>query len=312
MNPAVPTNLIAVKDDGDHVMGFISWFTVPDRFVPTSKLGRAWASKSLPMHLVPSVRKSVDTFKNACRSVETRRRTGGSRTTEIKVDQVEETYDECVYQVTRMVRDHSQRVIDHPKALRVTFDKHMDIIGFDELTKRGGPDLDAIRTAIQDNFDANSDSVPGSKVRAAIRGLLEHNNGINLRKKAGGVYFVPKEGKDDLVSLTAVLDFLYGNDADLHLIPVANDDYQKQMVQRNFEISIGQQIAEASSLVADKLVSSRKMRSDAVGNLIVQRKQLGETLATYQALVSDDLATTTEQLRLYDEQLKKLMEKVSD
>src|SRR5688572_33248846 len=112
MEPGGPKGVIAVGSDGAHVMGYYAMSTVPDRFVPTSKLARAWASNALPMELVPQDRKAVDTFKNACRSVEDRR--GGAapnRVTEVKVDQVEETYSECVYQITRMVRDRNQREI---------------------------------------------------------------------------------------------------------------------------------------------------------------------------------------------------------
>ena len=310
MNPQVPKNMIAVSKDGEHVMGFYAMFTVPDRFVSASKLNRAWASEGLPMGLVPSDRKAVDTFKNACRSVETRRH-GANRTVEVKVDQVTETYRDCVYQVTYMVRDKAQRQIDHPKALKVTFDKNDDTIAYEQLSQEYAAQLDSIKVAIDESFDANSSKVPGSKVRAAIRGLMDHAQATNVRRKSGGVYFVPKAGRDDLDGLTRVLDFLYSDDAEVHLIPCANDEYQKEMVQRHFELNVSTEIDEAISKIADKLTSQRKVRSDALGNFFVKRKELGELRAKYAEMIGSEMDTVNEKLSLMDEQLNALMEQAS-
>lgn len=310
MNPTVPKNMIAVSKDGDHVMGFYAMFTVPDRFVSASKLNRAWASEGLPMGLVPTNRKAVDTFKNACRSVETRRH-GAGRTVEVKVDQVTETYDDCVYQVTHMVRDKTQRQIDHPKALKVTFDKHAQTIAYEMLSSKYASQLHEIQEAITANYDANTSKVPGSKVRAAIRGLMDHLHATNVRRKSGGVYFVPVQGRDDLDGLTRVLDFLYSDDAEVHLIPCANDEYQKDMVQRHFELNVSTEIDEAISKIADKLQSSRKVRSDALGNFFVKRKELGELRAKYTDMIGSELETVNEKLSLMDEQLNALMEQAT-
>lgn len=311
MNPSVPKNMIAVSKDGDHVMGFYAMFTVPDRFVSASKLSRAWASEGLPMNLVPANRKAVDTFKNACRSVETRRH-GANRTVEVKVDQVTETPRDCVYQVTHMVRDQAQRQIDHPKALKVTFDKDAQAISYEHLSERYATQLDSIQEAITASYDANAAKVPGSKVRAAIRGLMDHLQATNVRRKSGGVYFVPVSGRTDLDGLTRVLDFLYADDAEVHLIPCANDDYQKDMVQRHFELNVSSEIDDTISKIADRLQSSRKVRSDALGNFFVKRKELGELRSKYAEMIGSELATVNEKLSLMDEQLNALMEKAGE
>lgn len=311
MNPQVPKNMIAVSADGDHVMGFYAMFTVPDRFVSASELSRAWASEGLPMNLVPTNRKAVDTFKNACRSVETRRH-GATRTVEVKVDQVTETNSDCVYQVTYMVRDQAQRQIDHPKALKVTFDKNTQTIDYEHLSERYASQLDSIQEAIGANYEANASKVPGSKVRAAVRGLMDHCQATNVRRKSGGIYFVPKAGRNDLDGLTRVLDYLYSHDAEVHLIPCANDEYQKDMVQRHFEMNVSSEIDDTISKIADRLQASRKVRSDALGNFFARRKELGDLRTKYAEMIGTELATVNEKLSLMDEQLNALMEKASE
>jgi len=307
MNPSVPKNLIAVKDGAPNVMGYITMFTVPDRFVSASKLGRAWAANALPTHLIPADRKAVDTFKNACRSVETRR-TSSNRTVEVKVDQVEETYSECVYQITHMVRDHTQRQIDHPKAMRVVFDKMAETIVYEVLSKKYASGLDQIEAAIDDHYTTNLATVPGSKVRSAVRGLMNTVGAVNVRRKSGGVYFVPVDGKGEIDNLTNVLDFLYGADAEVHYIPCADEAYHLEMVQRHFTMNVSQEIDETIARTADKLIADRKMRSDAVGNLLVRRKELGDLRTKYAGIVGDELATVNEKLELLDKQLKALVE----
>lgn len=310
MNPNVPKNLIAVKDGSPDVMGYFTMFSVPDQFVSVSKLGRAWASQGLPSNLIPHSRAAVDTFKNACRSAETRRAGSANRVTEVKVDQVQEDNSECVYQVTYMVRDTTQRVIEHPKAMRVVFDKHQEVIDFDTLSKRYEQALIPLQEAIQAHYDANAEKVPSHKVRHAIRALMTQIGAVNVRRKAGGIYFVPKSGRTDVDSLVKVLDYLYDDEAEAHLIPCASDKYQQEMVQRHFELSVSSEVDETISRVAEKLIGgSRKMRHDAVGNLFARRMELGKLRDKYAAMVGDDLATTNAKLELLDEQLRQLVEK---
>lgn len=308
MNSTIPKNLIAVSDSGgSHVMGYYAMFTVPDKFISASKLARAWAAEALPMELIPLNRKAVDTFKRACRSVETRRQAGADRYTEVKVDQVDETATDCVYQVTYMVRDKTQRQIDHPKALRVTFVKGTEAMTFDHLTA-DTPALAGLEDSITLWFDENAEKVPGHKVRNATRALFKQMGAINVRRKAGGIYFVPADQRDTLDSLATALDLTYGEDAEVHLIPCADDDYQKAMVERHFELNVSSEIDETMAFIMEKLNSSRAIRSDALGNLIVKRKELGETREVYAKLIGDDLETINEKLALLDTQLETLME----
>lgn len=333
MNPNIPKDLIAVKD-GEHVMGYYALFTVPEREVNVSRLGAAWAAEALPMNLVPTDRKEVDVFKRACRSVETRRTTGSDRVLEIKVDQVSEDRETCVYQITRMVRNKKQQVIEHPKAMRVRFikgelrmretagtywyeereEEYLEPINdleFEPLTSNTAG-LNELEESIRDHYLNNGATVTASKIRTAIRGLMNHIGGIGVRKKGGGVYFVPKDGRDELESLIRVLHRTYGNDAEAHLIPCASEKYQQEMVQRHFESNVSQEIDETMARVADKLLANRNIRHDALANMFARRKELGSLRTRYSAMVGEDMATIDEKLSLLDQQLGKLMEKVGE
>lgn len=333
MNPQVPKDLIAVKQDGEHVMGYYALFTVPEREIPSVKFSYAWAAEALPMNLVPTDRKEVDVFKRACRSVETRRANGSGRIVEIKVDQVSEDDLACIYQITRMIRNKKREIIEHPKAMRVKFvkneesfreapywysnamERHLDPVNkleFEALTATDVDGLTDLEERIREHYDENSASVTASKVRTAIRGLMSHIGGINVRKKAGGVYFIPKEGKDELDSIIRVLNRVYGEDAEAHLIPCASEKYQQEMVQRHFEANVSQEIDEMMERVANKLLANRNIRHDALANMFARRKELGVNSARYSKMVGEDMAVVDEKLSLLDQQLGKLTEKVGE
>jgi hypothetical protein len=219
----VPKNVIAVTPGGDitkdMILGFYALFYIPDQPVSATKLRRLWLAEGLDEKLVPKTRRAVNAFQVACRSVETRRHANGSeKREEIKVDEVKDDANACVYQITRMVRDQDQVVIEHPKAMRITFNKDSENIKAEKLERGHAAALAGIEEDIRNHYEANAKKLPGSKIRTAIRAILDEMGATNVRKKSGGVYFCPKEGQGTLESLQAVLKELYKGEAELHLI----------------------------------------------------------------------------------------------
>jgi hypothetical protein len=307
-------NVIAVTPGGnitmEHILGFYALFTVPDQPVSASKLARLWASEGLPAGVVPNERKAVHAFQFACRSIESRRRIGVEQSEEqISVDEVYETVDECVYQVTRVVRDRANRVIDHPKTMRITFDKDSEKISWDRLSQKVSTELaDSLGEAVKGHFEKNVKKVPGARVRSAIRALMTDVGATNVRKKAGGVYFVPKDGKTYLDALGKLLEELYGEDADLHLIFAANAEGERAMIEKHFTLNVSQEVDELMAEVSEALTGEgRKLRKDRVNNILAQRKALGDTRQKYASLLDNELEVVGEKVDLLDEQLEALL-----
>lgn len=314
MTPRQAKNVIAVTPGGnitmDHILGFYALFTVPDQPVSASKLARLWAAEGLPAGAVPTERKAVHAFQYACRSIESRRTIGVEQAQEtISVDEVYTNPEESVYQVTRVVRDRANRVIDHPKTMRVTFTQDSEEVTWEPLDRNVPREkLDAIGTQIKTNFEKNNKKVPGRAVRAAIRTLMTEVGATNVRKKAGGVYFVPREGKTYLDALGKVLSELYGEDADLHLIFAANAEGERAMIEKHFTLNVSQEVDELMSEVTGALSDEgRRMRKDRFENILTQRKVLGEHREKYTVLLDSELEQVGEKINLLDEQLEALI-----
>lgn len=318
MSPRTPRNVVAITPGGnitlDHIIGFYALFTIPNQPVAASKLNRLWMAEGLPPHLIPRERDAKHNFMQACRSIETRSRNTDSanKRKEIEVDPVTETADRVVYQVTSLVRDKLNEVIDHPKAMRVAYDKATERIDCTPLDKKTGlddEDLQVLAERIQGFFDSHLTMVPGERVRASVRALMEDMGATNVRKKAGGVYFVPKDGKSTLDGLGNVLDGLWGEgEAELHLIFAANAEGEKELVERHFNVNVSEQLDGMMAEVTEALTGEgRKLRKDRVGNLLKERRELGENRERYAELLGTNLEEVGVKIDLLDQQLEKLV-----
>lgn len=303
-------NVVAVTEGGeitlDMLLGHVVFYTVPDRPVSERKVREIMERLGLDTELIPSARKAVHVFEESVRRVETRRVNG--TITEIKVDRVLEDTDRCVYQVTRLIRNTDEAVIDHPKAMRVGFAKGSSVISIDPLEAEHYDALRGLEEQIRAHYAANRDTLPGNKIRNTLRTYLERLFAENLRP-SGGIYFLQKAHYETLVKLRTLMSELYGEEGLFHLIPLANDETQKEMVRKRFTVNTMTAIDEAMQGYADRLKdSSRAVRSDMVRKAAQDRQALAEKVTEYQGLLSDELSDVTAKLGLLDAQLVRLSE----
>lgn len=305
-----PRNVVAVTPGGqitlDMILGFMALVQVPNAPQSVAKLRRLWVAEGLDPELIPKQRKPVNAFQMACRSVETRK-TDSVKTSEIKVDEVLENENECVYQITQLVRDKDNKIIEHPKAMRLTFNKHDGTIEDEPLDKKTYKALKGLAQRIRDDFEANSNKLPGAKLRRAVRAVLKGQDATLIQNK--GVFFVPKAGKITLDSISNVLEGLYGdgNKAEMFTIPVANDEGERAMIARHFQSNVTDHIDTLIAEITQRLNSGAVLRSDRRASLVGERRRLEEGVERYRDLLDDKLLVLNEKLRLLDNGLEKVL-----
>lgn len=301
-------------------LGSLVTFTFPDESKNGPRVVREWAKAGLDVTLLPDQRHGFHIFQSACRSVETRRSNGHD--VEIKVDEVLNDGDECVYQITRMVRDKANRLIEHPKAMTIAFEKSTDTITVKELE-----DYDALRgleEGIREHYKKNAKNIPGQKFRNAVRDQLLRVGAQNLRRKAGGLYFVPAEyrmkanGSEKklptgpvLDGLAQVLDSLYGERADFYTIPLVNDESAQEMVRKHFTINVCEQAREAMEKALQRVrkgKGDRPVRSDLVANLWNERRKIAGAVEQFDSLVNLERGEIDKNLADLDDALAQLGE----
>lgn len=307
---AMPAGLVAVGDalDEEHTLGRIGIYGHPDEDHPLTDVLRAWGSRGLDVADLPDVRRPVDFFMTACASVKKRRRGDGERW-EIAADEFENIPGRCAYQITMKRWDQAERVIEHEKAMRLTFDKATSVI---EVTPLDGwtADLKRLEDAIRNKYraDVRDSTVTGNKIRNAIRELLLAIGAQNLRspQRAGGVYFVPREYTTKtgqrkatlpiLEGLQGFVDNLYGERGNFHLVRCANDEGEREMVRKHFTVNVGARVDELREKLVERVRSGRGrgVRQELIDNTLEEYRQIHFAIKDFDALVGverSDLAT---------------------
>ncbi len=318
--------VVAVSEDSipeDHFLGRIATYTLPDEPRSGAKLLRSWAKNGLDVDDLPEARQPVHVFQSACASVRSRRAPGSNgHRIEITADEIKNTAASCAYQITSKVWDTARDVIEHEKGMRITFDKHTNEITVDELD---GYDqrLRAVEGRIREDFDANAKTVPGQKIRNALRAQIHKVGGQNLRRKAGGLYFVPAEyaiadgngstkatpTKPVLDGLAGVLADLYGEDADFYTIPLVNDEGQRQMVRKHFVINANEQARELAERAINRVRAGkgqRAVRTELLTNMWNERRRLMGAIEQFEQLVGLEMQDLEANVKDLDRALEEL------
>jgi hypothetical protein len=324
-------HLVAVTPGGDitdeMIAGYYSWFSIPEDLIPLAKVRKAFKDAGLDVDVLPNERRPEHVVQEACRRVE-RVEQNGHRV-EIRAEQVDRNSTELVYQITRHVQDKANRVIDHPKALRVVYTFDGGRLGFEALDNAAMSDVQALADEIQDHVSKNATKMPGHKLRTIIRHYLEDAGAENMRGGSGGVYFLPKvnpiptwnrlykhhqnaiDGNWLLDAMMAVLTTIYGTKADMHKLPCVNDDGQRAYLKRKFMENCADDLKsfrdECVELVADKDKRVRGYRADLRDRLINQRAQMDARRAQFADILGETLDELDRDMKLADKALAKFI-----
>jgi hypothetical protein len=104
---------------------------------------------------------------------------------------------------------------------------------------------------------------------------------------------------------------LYGDDADFHIIPLANADGEREMVRRHFVINANERAAQLSMRAINRLregSGKRSVRSDLMTNLWNERRELLMAVDQFHDLVEIEQKDLQANLRELDESLMKLQD----
>jgi len=319
--PTTPKSIegvVAVSGDGITPLGYLTWFSVPDESVSLKAFKRALAMQGLPPSLAPKDTKAINTFKRAMREQEGRKRIEDV-IVETDVVQISESADDCVYQISAVVRDLDEKVVDYPKAVRVVFIKSTEEIDFKSLGGVPRSEVVALMDAIQDYYDKNSSKVTGARVRGVVRNYIRSESdetrnidglsGENLRGKAGGIYFIPAKHFEQIKALSEMLHELYKGKAYLHSVPLADSASERELVRRHHVANAKEEMKEAMADARDLLRAERERapRSDVVANQWSRFRAIQRRAAEYASILGDEQEDIADMTRMLDKQLKKLI-----
>lgn len=298
------------------LMGRLVTYSHPDDLLPAGKIIRAWAAHGLDVNDLPDVRSPTHVFQSACRAVETRR-ANSTAGVEVTVAVVKDDHRECIYQITRMVRDKANALIEYPKAMTLRLDKSTDTITVVELEDYNA--LRGLEERIREHFAKHAQDIPGQKVRNAVRDTVLKVGGQNLRGKAGGLYFVPKrfhvdgQERETLPIIDGLGEFLaqmYGEGrGNLYRWPCMDDQYSRDIVAKHFSIDANakaRELLEKAVLRAASGPGERGIREEFMTTLYNEQRKLMSAAQQYDQLVGFEREDLDVNLRDLDEAIRKL------
>lgn len=301
-------------------LGFLTWFSVPDEPVALRTLKRTLAVHGLPPTLAPKDTKAIHTFKRAMREQDGKHRLDDGTVRENEVAMVTETIEDCVFQISTLVRNLDDQVVDYPKGLRVIFNKRDEIIRFNPLREVPRADVLPLMEEITEFFEKNGGRVTGARVRGVVRNYLKNTpdeqrdidglSGENLRGKAGGIYFVPARHREQLQAMSEMLEELYQGRAYLHFIPLADSASEREIIRRhhiaNTRAEMSEAIAEVKGLLSGD--RERKVRSDVIAAQWSRFHALRRRSAMYANLLEDEQEEIEDMGKLLKRQLDNLID----
>jgi hypothetical protein len=328
-------NLVAITPVGvltdDWIVGHFFWYSIEERMMPLSKVRRAFRDNGLDESRLPTERRPEHVAQEACRKVE--RVTSNGHREEIRAEQVLRDGNTLVYQITRHVQDKQNRVIEHPKALRVIFT--IDDSGrggkltFEPLDGATQADVQGLIDEITAHYDANSAQIPGHKLRTIVRHYVEQAGAENLRGTSGGVYFMAKTNPlaawsklrdyhgpsiasgDFIQRIRMMLEDVYGTAPNFHSIPTINDEGQREFLRRKLVENVSDDAKAFRQDCIEQLATKDKrlrgFRADKLAGMTNKLADLRARKAKFAAILDDTLDDLDTDLGLAEQALRKFI-----
>jgi hypothetical protein len=328
--PTITKNLVAVTPGGDitddMIVGSYVLFSIPEDLLSLRRVRKAFTDAGLDVDWLPKERRPEHVAQEAIRKIE-RVTTNGHRE-EIRVEQVDRNKSFLIYQVTRHVQDKENRVIEHPKAMRVIFTFADSSLSYEPLEGATQRDVQSLIDEIETNYAANASKIPGHKLRTIMRHYMEAA-GAERMTRGGSSYFLAKrcpvatwnrlyphhgaviDGSALLASMTEALETVYGDKTEFHTIPCVNDEGQRAYLKRKFMENCAEDLKsfrdECLELVSEKDKRIRGFRGDLRDRLLNTRAQIDARRAQFAEILGETMGELDRDMKLADSALSKFI-----
>lgn len=296
--------------DPAHVSGLLTTTRIPDAPIELEKLRALMAAEGLDTSGLPAKRSRVHDFSLACRAVESKR--GRVRKGErVTVGEAVANASESVYQITREEVDEDNRVIHHPKAMRMVYDKSAagDPIRVEPLDPTHYEALKHLEHEVRLRFSALNGTLPGPKVRELVRDQFKAMNATRW-SSGSSVWFVPKEHNDRLHALERMLKAAYPDSVEFTTAPLPNSEGVRAIVEDKVGEHAHADAARLMAEIATKLSDGADVRLDT----FQRTKARADELRTYgermEKMLDGEVTAVREAMRLVDQQLMEMWGRV--
>lgn len=326
---------------GAPLLGHVVLYSVYDGRVRPSVLAGWWSELGLDPALLPPDPRADVAFTTAAGRTKTEyalrapepalipaappgrpsRRQPPARTVTLMIRRVARDRDAILCHLVREVRDTGRKDLTYSDRIaEITFTRdrnknaprgagtmsvvpHWDTVPQDEHEH-----VDAVLTALYDDFTRNRDYHNGDKVRSAVCAYIGSLNAVKVRP-SGGAYFVYAEHADTLDAISVLLS-RFGHGSDLYRLPLPDEPRHRKMVITHWREETRQAVQALSQEIADAQASARStgIKTPTVQRLYRQYIELKARADQHGSRLGSDLDDMTAAMSLAADQLDGLFE----
>lgn len=238
MTNPIPGYAAGIPDE--HLLGFISWYTITNPKKTHEEIVDLITSLELDPFIIPNAPRLGDAFKRACRYSEKK----GiaipltSNTANILIRPVSSTSQEVERHMVLEEVDPNGKRLSYTVVAHLRFNRVDNKFSIEQKALRD-PLGDIVNSAIGGfnlNFEEAAKFIDAQVIRRLIREQLDFMSAIGVRRQ-GSVYFYPAHQKAKGESLEKFCEAL-GDGCTFHNLPLVNTGKQREMVKYAFESEV--------------------------------------------------------------------------
>lgn len=294
----------------DCVLGWVVIFQVQDGSYDRAVMETTFDELAMQESLLPARNNPLHAFEKASSSVNDSDYTlPNGDICHVLVREAKVTDEMVVRQLTREVRDPKKGKLGYAPIGECVFYRPKYVGGKtvpgsercvfradqSSLQPNEVPELRALITKMQEQYDRHCNFMDGMKYRAVIRGYLLYLNALKVKD---GFYFVHSNRADELDKLRTLVERM-GNGTTLWTMPLVDLGAQRQMVIEAFQVEAEEALNDVVKKIAHVRGTRKSVTPDAYAKLkreydqaVNRAKEYARTLKVRQTSTSaaQDLA----------------------
>lgn len=291
------SQLVKELNEGQR-FGDIAWWTLEDVSITRLELEALFAKHELdPRHLPPPIVAHA-TFRQAVAAHSHNRRKKGRAST-MMVRPVLENAEEIIYAVVDEAVVEDQETLTHTIPHRIIFKKRLETVHL-----RGGATLigKAIKTWYEDHHDRYNTT---DLRRMLVKVIVGDLNGLCLKPKGGGFYFIPSLYGVDLRKLQSIVNAWPGTIKEFGILEQSKSEANQAQLSTDAKKSLDQEVQE---LIAEVTVWQDKApRRDTMQRRLKEYGGLKDRLHFFRDLLGVTVGDMEMALKDLDVQVNALL-----
>lgn len=298
----------SVSQDRDAYLGYIVMYSVHDE--RTKSGGLVVAQADVKLHLAnvgldakpPKVPHANDLFRRITTQAKITRQPTGveGEFRNFKFVDISDADHEIVRRLVCETIDSKGKRLRYQQLVDVVFNKDTKEITRKDCDDYGKEmDLDSVALGIvadiRTKFVSEDDMLTAYAVRQFIRDLLGSVGATSVRT-SGGAYFVTAAHEAKLDKIEAFVNCLPRTFADMHTIPLVDNDKQRQMVKEALENEVENAVDDLTMKIREYRVAGKPMRQGTFDRLSAEVSEMVQKAQEYEAMLETKMNETHSRL----------------